>query len=262
MTTLPRRFRKAIQRILAIIAAVTAVLNGHTTAPSGPGTGHSFNTAIALSPGTITRQLTVGDLYFYRVDLKPGQRLQATATITIPRGYAPGDPTTEFMRIGIHNPLRNGLLCKKDTDREMLYSGRTVAKNGGDVTVECSIGTPGEDDAVDTAGSHYVQLGIGRPGNLSKGTTLPLRLTVAIGTGIAPQPSEPFTPGTPSPGAATPSADPNDSGDPAGASATGSERADGIPRWALPMAAVLSAAATVMILAAFSHRRKVHPPSG
>lgn len=259
MTTLLRRFPRAVLRILAIVAAVTAVMSGHSSPASGAdSTGHSFNSATPLSPGTTTRQLTVGDLYFYRIDLKPGQRLQATATITVPRGYAPGEPSTEFFRIGIHDPLRNGLLCKKDRDREMLYRGRTVAKNGGDVTVECSIGTPGEDDAVDTAGAYYLQLGIGRPGDLSKGTTLPLRLTVATGTGIAPEKPEPFDPGTPAPGAASASAGP---GDPAGASAASTSKGDdGIPRWVLPLAAGLSAGATMMILAGLRHRQHSHRP--
>lgn len=259
MTTLLRRFRKAVLRILAIVTTVTAVLNGHPTPAAGTdGTGHSFNSAITLGPGTTARELTVGDLYFYRVDLKPGQRLQSTATITVPRGYAPGEPSTEFFRIGIHDPLRNGLLCKKDTDRVMLYRGRTVAKTGGDVTVECSIGTPGEDDAVDIAGSYYLQVGIGRPGDLSKGTLVPLRLTVDIGRGIAPEAAEPFAPGAPaaSDRRVTPTSGPGDT------KARARSDEGPVPRWVLPVAAVMSTVATVMILAGLSHRRKVRRPSG
>ncbi|MGC4951370.1 hypothetical protein ACLQ2N_35030 [Streptomyces sp. DT224] len=234
------RVRTALMTTAAfgLLAAGTAHAADGATGSAG---GYSFNSSTPLDEGA-QRRLTVGDFHFWKITLKPGQRLDVKASVEVPGGYDPG-PSPHYERLGvrIYDPTRRPILCDGSSNgTEMIYRGHATARSGGTFTAECTVGTV-DYKPVERAGTYYVQVGIGGA-TQTKGDTLPLTVSAATGTGVTPRPVASWKPGTPAgavpaepePAAATTppetAADPDP--DPAAAAAAGK----GLPPWALPAA--------------------------
>jgi hypothetical protein len=89
-------------RLLAIVAvaAASALLPAPAAAQSPIAGGGSFNDAPVLEPGRYADTLRGGEQLFYGVELQPGQRVQAGATVT-------GRSTTSyFMDLKLYSPQR------------------------------------------------------------------------------------------------------------------------------------------------------------
>ncbi|RII07963.1 hypothetical protein DSC45_34170 [Streptomyces sp. YIM 130001] len=218
--------------------------------------GASFNSARAIQPGTLEGDLIVGDLYFYKIHLKAGQSLTVTAATTLPAGYDIGDKP-DHLGVRIYNPARQPDQCKADHDKAAIYKHLQSSRKGGNVTADCSAGTlQDRDKPTNMSGTYYIQAGITSK-NPGRGTVLPLKLTIKTGTGVTPEPAEPFKPGTPN----VPITD-TDSKQPA--SKAKDETPDTVPAasaskpisWIVLAAAALSATALMLALFAILEQRR------
>ncbi|MFD5750677.1 hypothetical protein [Streptomyces sp. NPDC127033] len=243
---------------LAVIAlaglAATTTASASQPSAQGPG-GYSFNSATPATPGTtLHRNLIVGDFLFWRISLRPGQRLTVRTTVTVPAAYNPG-PSPHYERLGtrIYNPVRQPVLCDEPTQGlELIYRGHATAKSGGPFHNSCSAASKSR--PLETAGTHYVQVGIG-DATLTRGTTLPLTVEITTGPGVPARTTAPWHPGTPS---VPPSQQTLPRPDPSPASNSTSPAADSAtpetPNWALA-AAALGAGASIGIVIAVRRRR-------
>ncbi|MDP5317333.1 hypothetical protein [Streptomyces poriferorum] len=250
------RVRTALMTTAAfsLLAAGTANAADGDTGSAG---GYSFNSSTPLDGGA-QRQLTVGDFHFWKITLKPGQRLDIKASVGVPGGYDPG-PSPHYERLGVrvYDPTRQPILCDGGSDgTEMIYRGHATAQSGGTFTAECTVGTV-DYKPIKRAGTYYVQVGIGGA-TQTRGDTLPLTVSASTGTGVAPRPAESWNPGTPAGAvpaerkpttAATPPAAAN--ADPAGAATS-----TGLPPWAMPGALAGGVIAALALVAA---RRRPGP---
>jgi hypothetical protein len=89
-------------RLVALLAVAAAC--ALTAAPAAAQTpiagGGSFNDAPVLEPGSYADTLRGGEQLFYGVELQPGQRVSATATV------AGRSTTSYFMDLKLYSPLR------------------------------------------------------------------------------------------------------------------------------------------------------------
>lgn len=195
MTQTLRRTAAATLFLATVLGAASLGTTAH--AATGPAGGHSFNTGVEIRAGArLQQQLTVGDFLFWRITLKRGQRLTVQASVDVPGGYNPGaSPHYERLGVRIYDTVRRPLLCDRTDGTEMIYAGHATAESGGRFTARCTVGTL-DYQATDQAGTYYVQAGIGGA-TLTRGTALPLTVTVATGTGATPRPVEKWDPGTP-----------------------------------------------------------------
>ncbi|WP_331720402.1 hypothetical protein [Streptomyces sp. NBC_00209] len=232
------RVRTALMTAAAFGFLATGTANAADGDTGSPG-GYSFNSSTPLDKGA-QRQLTVGDFHFWKITLKPGQRLDVKASVEVPGGYDPG-PSPHYERLGvrIYDPTRRPILCDGGSGgTEMIYRGHATARSGGTFTAECTVGTV-DYKPIERAGTYYVQVGIGGA-TRTKGDTLPLTVSAGTGTGVTPRPADSWNPGTPAgavpaePKPATVSTPPGPATDTATAAAT----SEGLPPWAMPGALV------------------------
>ncbi|MCX4451445.1 hypothetical protein ACIOEZ_33280 [Streptomyces sp. NPDC087866] len=250
------RVRTALMTTAAfsLIAVGTANAAGGDTGSAG---GYSFNSSTPLD-GDAQRQLTVGDFHFWKINLKPGQRLDIKASVEVPGGYDPG-PSPHYERLGVrvYDPTRQPILCDGGSGgTEMIYRGHATARSGGTFTAECTVGTV-DYKPIERAGTYYVQVGIGGAAR-TKGDTLPLTVSAVTGPGVAPRPAESWNPGTPAgavpaetkpAAAATPPATATDAAPAAAATSTG------LPPWAMP--GVLAGGVIAALALGAARRRSV-----
>ncbi|MEV0220760.1 hypothetical protein [Streptomyces sp. NPDC050704] len=129
-------------------------------------------------------------MLFWRIDLKPGQRIKVQAAVTIPAGYNTG---TSYERLGValYDPIRHPARCPGDDPLTAIDTRHALARSGGTYRAHCSVGNVADRDrAVRLAGTYYVQVGIGRS-TVNRGTMLPLQLTIEVGDGVAAEPDGP-----------------------------------------------------------------------
>jgi len=144
----------------ALIAALAGL--ALTAAPAGAQTpiagGGSFNNAPVLEPGRYTDTLRGGEQLFYAVELKPGQKLNAGATV---KGRT---ESSYFMRLEIYNPLRE----------DDVFDGQQTAaygQNDRSASLRVEGQRVGEDDGGTSdrlyaePGTYYVSLAAGDQGN-------------------------------------------------------------------------------------------------
>lgn len=246
--------------VLALITAASTSGAAHADG-GGKGGGYSFNSATGIKPGAAVQQeLTVGDLLFWKIVLRPGQRLDVQTSVEVPGGYNPG-PSPHYERLGvrIYDAVRQPMLCDGASDgTEMIYAGHATAESGGRFTAKCTIGTV-DYKPIEQAGTYYVQAGIGGA-TLTRGTALPLTITATTGTGVTPKANEDWTPGSPADG--TPGQQPADTPEPSPSasvdmSATESvATASQVPPWMLLVGALLVGSAAALGTTVFRRARR------
>ncbi|RII20844.1 hypothetical protein DSC45_01840 [Streptomyces sp. YIM 130001] len=246
--------RRTGRRAALLAAALLALAVPAAVAADGGGGiqgGATFNSARPVQAGTLSGDTVVGDLYFYRVDLLPGQSLSVTARTTLPAGYNPG-PEPEAFGVAVYDPVRQPARCRADSPTAAIWKGGSTAREGGSVEADCSLGVREDnDDAAELAGTYYIQAGITST-NKSRGDTLPLRLDIEIDdSGVVPDSAEPFEPG----------ARGADGGGGAAARESSTDvqpAADARPlkTWGVPAATALTAAALGFALLAVLERRR------
>lgn len=253
-----------VRTALLTTAAAAALLTTGTAhaADTGSAGGYSFNNSTPLGERT-TRDLTVGDFHFWKINLKPGQRLDIKVPVEVPGGYDPG-PSPHYERLGvrIYDPTRQPFLCDGSDGTEMIYRGHATAKSGGIFTATCTVGTLGY-KAIEQAGTYYVQAGIGGA-TRTKGDTLPLTVSARTGPGVAPQPAESWDPGTPA-GAAPAEQKPTTAATSRGRTTNDATPAaaesSGPSSWALPGALAGGVIAALALLGAARRRPRPRPAS-
>ncbi|MFG2334665.1 hypothetical protein ACGFMM_34380 [Streptomyces sp. NPDC048604] len=85
--------------------------------------GFSFNSATPIGPGTHRQSIAVGEAPFWRVELKPGQKLTVKAGVDIPADF-PKSATTGWS-VDLYNAQRESTQCNDDHDSTELFAGRT-----------------------------------------------------------------------------------------------------------------------------------------
>ncbi|NGO75756.1 hypothetical protein G6045_08725 [Streptomyces sp. YC504] len=228
--------------------------------------GHSFKEATAITAGsTVKQELVVGDMLLWRIDLEPGQKLAVEARTTTPAGYGEGGALEAF-GIQIYDPVRQALHCGGDRNTA-IHSSVGKGRDGSTLVADCSVGDPADnrDKPVELAGTYYVQVAMGKVAD-SRGTVLPIELSVNTGEGIAPTPTPAFNPGTPKEAAAptgssrADAAPPAESEKPAAQAPTSNAFASTtIPSWAWLVGAATLAAA--LLLPLLGKRRRPSRPT-
>ncbi|MER5227707.1 hypothetical protein [Streptomyces flaveus] len=172
--------------------------------PPGPYEGHSFNSATEISGGAVVkRELAVGDMLFWRLDLQPGQSIDVQASVTVPAGYDTGR-RYERLGVAVYDPVRQPVWCKGDDHLAAIDTRHAMARIGGTFRADCSLGNLADrDNAVQMAGTYYVQVGVGLS-TVNRGTMLPMQLTIEVGNGVAAEPEGSASAGIPPPDAAPP----------------------------------------------------------
>lgn len=195
MTRTIRRTASAGLFLATLLGAAATGTAAH--ADSGPEGGHSFNTGPQIRTGAhLQQELTVGDFPFWRITLKRGQRLTVRASVDVPGGYNPGaSPHYERLGVRVYDSVRQPVRCEGSDGTEMIYAGHSTARSGGRFSTGCTVGTA-EFGAIEQPGTYYIQAGIGGS-TLTRGTALPLSVTVTTGTGATPRPAEKWEPGEP-----------------------------------------------------------------
>ncbi|WP_406286526.1 hypothetical protein [Streptomyces sp. NBC_00209] len=143
--------------------------------------GFSFNGATPIGPGTHRQSITVGEAPFWRVELKPGQRLTVKAGVDIPGDFP--QATTAGLALTVYNARRTSTLCNEDQRLTELFAGRTghIERVCGPWEITEPSGTTGGDpDGYDVPGTYYVQAQVAEPGDRAKGIVVPLSLDVDI----------------------------------------------------------------------------------
>ncbi|WP_199550180.1 hypothetical protein [Streptomyces sp. N35] len=253
--------------VTALLSGLLALgLSSPASAEDGTNTdGHSFKDATAITAGsTVKQELVVGDMLLWRIDLEPGQKLNVEARTTTPAGYGDGGGLEAF-GIQIYDPVRQAMHCAGDRNTAM-HSSVGKGRDGSTLVADCSVGDPADrrDKPVELAGTYYVQVAMGKVAD-SRGTVLPIELSVNTGEGITPAPKPAFDPGTPKEAADTEgdargdAAPPPDNGEPASQEPTSNASAStAIPNWAwLAGAAVLAGALLLPLLG--GRRRRSRP---
>ena len=145
--------RALLVALAALALAVTPA--GAQTPIAG---GGSFNDAPVLKPGRYTDTLRGGEQLFYAVELKPGQKLNAGATV---KGRT---DSSYFMRLLIYNPVRADDVFDGEqaepygqTDRSasLRVEGQRVGEDDGGTS----------DDLYAEPGTYYVSLAADDRGN-------------------------------------------------------------------------------------------------
>ena len=140
-----------MRRVLLLALAALAL----PAAPAGAQTpiagGGSFNDAPVLKPGRYTDTLRGGEQLFYAVELKPGQQLNAGATVK-------GRTDSSYqMGLQIYNPVRaednfdgeqSASYGQSDRSVSLRVEGHRVGEHDGGVT----------DDVYAEPGTYYVSL--------------------------------------------------------------------------------------------------------
>jgi hypothetical protein len=121
-----------VRRLLAALAIALAwapAANAQTAVEGGG----SFNDAPAVKPGQYTDTLRGSETLFYAIELKRGQKLDATATV---RGST---QTGYTVRLQIYSPARepdpfsgeaNDIISESDDNAALRVSGQTVGETG------------------------------------------------------------------------------------------------------------------------------------
>jgi hypothetical protein len=140
-----------VRRALLLALAVLALTAAPAAAQGPIAGGGSFNDAPVLKPGRYTDTLRGGEQLFYAVELKPGQRLNAGATV---KGRT---DSSYFMTLQIYNPLRaedsfdgeqTEPYGQSDRSASLRVEGRRVGEENGGV----------QSDLYAEPGTYYVSL--------------------------------------------------------------------------------------------------------
>lgn len=184
---------------LTIVCPLAASLPmaAHSTHSKPATGGYSFNSATTIHlrdhHAKLTRDLVVGDHYFYRAHVNAGQAITATATAILPPHYDPGpSPRTSRLAIQLYDSDRQPGSCGSDATAA-IWRGLDTVTHGGPLTVRCTLGASAT--PVQTSGTYYVTVGIGNAQRT--GAVLPLALTLTTEPGLAPTQSPSYSPGTP-----------------------------------------------------------------
>ena len=152
------RVRRALLGALAVLALTAAP----AAAQAPIAGGGSFNDAPVLKPGRYTDTLRGGEQLFYAVELKPGQKLTAGATV---KGRT---DSSYFMTLQIYNPLRaedvfdgeqTASYGQRDRSASLRVEGQRVGEDDGGTT----------DDLYAEPGTYYVSLNARRRGQQPRG---------------------------------------------------------------------------------------------
>jgi hypothetical protein len=140
-----------MRRALLLALAGLALAATPVAAQTPIAGGGSFNDAPVLKPGRYTDTLRGGEQLFYAVELKPGQKLDAGATIK-------GRSNSSYqMSLQIYNPFRaedvfdgeqSASYGQSDRSVSLRVEGHPVGEDDGGVT----------DDVYGEPGTYYVSL--------------------------------------------------------------------------------------------------------
>ncbi|MFG2332838.1 VWA domain-containing protein [Streptomyces sp. NPDC048604] len=171
--------------LLVGIADKTTQAAGARTPKPRTGTdaegGFSFNSATPIGPGTHRQSIAVGEAPFWRVELKPGQKLTVKAGVDIPADF-PKSATTGWS-VDLYNAQRESTQCNDDHDSTELFAGRTgrIERACGpwEITEQDSGKSP-DSKGYDVPGTYYIQAQVAEPDDEAKGIVVPISLTVDI----------------------------------------------------------------------------------
>ena len=189
---------------VALVATFVALSPATPALAQSPIAGAgSFNDAPELTPGEYADTLRGDETLFYAVRLKPGQQLDATATVE-------GRPQTSYsLSLSIYGPLRaqaTGAGAQRmaygQTDR------RATLRVKGEVVGQGSGGAPDTGSAFDEPGIYYVSLAADNVGIAGAVDQFDTTLALAV-TGTVLPPVTPTATATP---AATPAPAEDDGG--------------------------------------------------
>jgi hypothetical protein len=140
-----------VRSSLVLALAVFALAAAPAGAQSPIAGGGSFNDAPVLKPGRYTDTLRGGEQLFYAVELKPGQQINAGATVK-------GRTNSSYsMTLQIYNPIRaedvfdgqqSASYGQSDRSVSLRVEGHRVGEDNGGVT----------DDVYAEPGTYYVSL--------------------------------------------------------------------------------------------------------
>ena len=147
-----------MRRVLLGVVAAFALTAAPAAAQGPIAGGGSFNDAPVLKPGRYTDTLRGGEQLFYAVDLKPGQKLTAGATV---KGRT---DSCYFMTLQIYNPLRAEDSSDGEQTESYGQSDRSASlRVEGQRVGEDDDGTT--DDLYAEPGTYYVSLAARDQGN-------------------------------------------------------------------------------------------------
>ncbi|WP_160159844.1 VWA domain-containing protein [Streptomyces sp. WAC05374] len=142
--------------------------------------GFSFNSATPIGPGTHRQSIAVGEAPFWRVELKPGQKLTVKGSVDIPDGFP--DSGTTGWGVTLYNAQRQETQCNDNGVTE-LFAGRTgrIERVCGpwEITERDDAGNA-DPKGYDVPGTYYIQAQVAEPDDEAKGVVVPMSLTVDV----------------------------------------------------------------------------------
>jgi Ca-activated chloride channel homolog len=181
-------------RGVALVVLATLALGAAPARAQSPIAGAgSFNDAPELAPGSYSDTLRGDETLFYAVRLKPGQQLDATATVE-------GRPHTSYsLALSIYDPLREQA-TGAGTQRQPYGESdrRAMLRVKGEVVGQGSAAPGDPGSAFDEPGIYYLSLAadnVGTEGSVDQfDTTLALAVTGTALPAVTPSPTPSPTP--------------------------------------------------------------------
>ena len=150
--------------------------------------GGSFNDAPVLAPGKYEDTLRGGEQLFYAVDLKPGQKLTAGATV---KGRTDG---SYFMKLALYSPLRQKDVFDGEQTEAFGGSDRSASlRVEGQAVGEKNAGTT-TDRIYSEPGTYYISLAADNFGSNTEADQFDSLIDLQVTGEVIPEPTPTKTP--------------------------------------------------------------------